>query len=193
MSRLYLSTQWEVNLQQIDDLRQIDTLTKTVEGKLRIIPDVYFREDKQYIDTLVVSVPQTGYEEWLQESEAISGFSWVLCGVELWDNTLIFEPFGLTGYVLKTWNARLRMAHQHNQRHPIRRPRPHLYPDTLPKIDPTDRALRALRRTGLTDETTIELFKELLSTLHDGPDAMEAIRRLDITKLEQLIQRLREE
>ena len=114
MSQMYLASEWQVDARQIPALRQLHDLVTELHGDFRYLSDIFFHEKKLFIDTILVNIASTEYDQLIEQAAQFDFLSWRESKPDEFNSDLAFDPYILSSYAQRTWRARLVMAHQHN-------------------------------------------------------------------------------
>lgn len=117
MPDIILATDWRVDLRQRAEVRQLRDLVTRLAGDFRIVPQIEFHEETAFIDRLVVKVAAEQRDDFLSAAGQMGLRDWNdLPDGELFSHDLAFDPYTMRPYDQRTWEARVSMAHYHNQR-----------------------------------------------------------------------------
>lgn len=115
---MYVVSKWHVNAERMIDLQRLYELATSLGGDFLILPDIFFHEDKPFVDTILINVDQGNYDEFVTRTERVGFTEWEEAEIEDFEerDNLVFNPFVMSEFDQQTWEARLHMAHRHNRR-----------------------------------------------------------------------------
>jgi hypothetical protein len=188
MSEIYRASKWKVDVRQLKDLQQLAELVMAQGGKFSILPAFCLHEAMSVNDKLLVCIDQDNWMQILDDVIKLGFSSWFETEADVFTDELAFNPFRMSKYSQRTWEARLAVAHQHNF---PRRPKSQdssLYDKPICPDGGSDvRVFNSLKRTGIVT------IGDVLDMLERGPDAMLAIQKLSGGKsLDELVEILRD-
>jgi hypothetical protein len=184
MSELYRASNWAVDVRQLQHLQELHTLTVQYGGKFAILPAFDFREGLTVRDKLLICIDKDGWNKLIEQVINLGFSYWNEVVPDVFTDEFAFNPFKMSDYTRRTWEARLALAHQHNF---SSKPQVHYYPEKpMAWEPPNSKAFNSLKHTGVVS------LDDVLKMLSRGPDAELALRNFGEKSLDELIEKLRE-
>jgi hypothetical protein len=184
MSKINCASDWVVDIRQLKNLQQLNELAIAHGGNFAILPDFYLCEDKPVRDKLLVSINNDAWDQFLEQANNLGFPDGHEATVEVFDDALAFNPFKMSEYSQRTWEARLALVHQHNFSSKLQTLHPCEKPFKQDWYHLSEDVFDRLRRTGIVS------IDDVLKMLSRSPDAALAMRNFGVESLDELVIKL---